>query len=372
MEGSGHREYGSPAAGPIGAALAVWRARRGLSQEELSARAGLDVPWVEALEAGHEWVDRRRTLMALASALGLDAGELTGQPYPPLSLEHAEVRAVAYRVRRILAGSHSGTGHTSPERNELEHLLVVAEAAEGAGDEHGLALAVPPLISAGGSPRADQDDAAELRSRGHAVAAGLLRRLGYRDLAWLLLHRAVRTGGADAGAVQAEQVRLLLDLGLPEQALVRVHHAEGAQLRLLEAVAHALAGRLEKATSLLDAVAERAESDDAHAVVAAVRVAVAVEAGDFGAAAEYALVAQPQQLLPAARTALLVHLAAAAAHAGRTEEAAEHLEQAEATAPLRFLLDPFARELMAALSARVTDPDVAVRLRDAAQRAGLP
>jgi hypothetical protein len=41
--------------------------------------------------------------MALASALGLDAGELAGQPYPPLNREHTEVRAVAHRVRRILA-----------------------------------------------------------------------------------------------------------------------------------------------------------------------------------------------------------------------------------------------------------------------------
>lgn len=94
--------------------------------------------------------------------------------------------------------------------------------------------------------------------------------------------------------------------------------------------------------------------------------------GDFGAAAEYATAAEPQRLTPATRTTLLVNLATTAARTGRTDEAAGYLEQAEATAPLRLLLDPFARELLAALPTRITDPEVVGRLRAVAQRAGLP
>ncbi|WP_328915020.1 MULTISPECIES: hypothetical protein [unclassified Streptomyces] len=204
------------------------------------------------------------------------------------------------------------------------------------------------------------------------MAAGLLRRLGYSDLAWLFLHRAARCGGAEAGSVRAEEVRLLLDLGLPESALLRAKQAVDPQLPLLEAVAHAMADRPGRATALLDVAAQRADSGEAHAMVAAARVAVAVEAGDFGAAAEYATAAEPQRLTPATRTTLLVNLATTAARTGRTDEAAGYLEQAEATAPLRLLLDPFARELLAALPTRITDPEVVGRLRAVAQRAGLP
>ncbi|AXI78455.1 XRE family transcriptional regulator [Peterkaempfera bronchialis] len=363
MRGERQREYDPPAAGPIGRALATWRVRRGLSQRALSERAGLETSWVSAVETGREWVDRRRPLAALASALRLDVGELTGQPYSPLNAAHADLRAVAHRVRRALAADQPGPDNATGPRRELEEFVTLAEAAEAAGDEHGLALVVPTLI---------EDQAADLHSRGHAMAAGLLRRLGYRDLAWLLLHRAARAGGAETGAVRAEEVRLLLELGLPEDALVRAKQAEEAPLPLLKAFAHAMAGRPGRAASLLDAVAERARNGDEHAMVAAARVAVAVEAGDFGAAADCATAAEPQRLTPAARTALLVRLAATAARTGRTDEAAGHLEQAEATAPLRFLLDPFARELLAALPARITDTEIAGRLRETAQRAGIP
>jgi transcriptional regulator with XRE-family HTH domain len=378
---SGNREYGSPAAGPIGAALATWRVRRGLSQEALSARAGLDVSWVAAVEAGQEWVDRRRTLAALASALRLDIGELTGQPYPPMGAEHAEVRAVAHRLRKVLAAVPQRSSAAPAEAlDEVERLLAEAVAADFAGDEHGLALVAPALISTSAhavreTTGAARDRATDLRSRGHATAAGLLRRLGYGDLAWLLLHRARVGGGAVSGPLLAEEVRLLLDLGLPERALGCVERSglarRSVEVSTLAAFAHAMAGRPERAAMGLDAAAASAQNPGSHAAVAAARVTVAAEAGDVDTATEYAAHVDPNALAPADRTTLLVGLAVSAASASRLADAAGHLVLAEATAPLRLRLDPLARELLVALPPRIADRDLAGQLRVAARRAGL-
>ena len=65
-------------------------------------------------------------------------------------------------------------------------------------------------------------------------------------------------------------------------------------------------------------------------------------------------------------------LAASAARAGDFARAADELMAAEATAPLRFRLDPFARELLVALPARLADHERAEHVRAAACRTGLP
>lgn len=73
----------TPAGGPIGARLAAWRRRRGLTRDDLSSSTGLGFGYLAGLETGGEWMDRRGRLTALATALRLDVADLTGQPYPP-------------------------------------------------------------------------------------------------------------------------------------------------------------------------------------------------------------------------------------------------------------------------------------------------
>jgi transcriptional regulator with XRE-family HTH domain len=54
------------------------RAGRGLTQEELAARAGLSVSLVMALEQGKRGNPRLDTLLKLAAALGVTLDELAG------------------------------------------------------------------------------------------------------------------------------------------------------------------------------------------------------------------------------------------------------------------------------------------------------
>lgn len=370
------RELDEPAAGgPIGARLAAWRRRGGLTRNDLASRTGLDLDYVAGLETGQEWVDRRGRLAALATALRLDVADLTGQPYPPRGEEHAAVRAVAFHLRRRVVRRQPDAA-SGAVLEELEERTRAAARADAAGDEHHLALALPELIETAdcamaAAAGAGWEEAVRLRVDAHVLAAGLLRRLGYKDLAWMLLHRA-RPGSREPLPVLIEEVRLLIDLGLPEYALARADRA-GAdwELPALAAVAQAMAGRRPEAEQLLAAAAERAADAREAALVIAARAAVATEVGDAAEAADHARAADHVALDGAHRSSLLVVAAAAEARQHRADEAVARLVEADAAAPLRLRLDPFARDLVAALTDRTTETVQAAAVRDLAERAGL-
>lgn len=364
------------AGGPIGARLAAWRRRRGLTRDDLAFRTGLELGYVAGLETGGEWVDRRGRLAALATALRLDTVDLTGQPYPTRGEEHAAVRAIAFHLRRRLVHRQSDTV-PSVLLEDLAERTGAAARADAAGDEHHLALALPELIAAADRAMAaaagpGREEAVRLRVDAHVLGAGLLRRLGYKDLAWMLLHRA-RPGTLEPLSVLVEEVRLLIELGLPEYALARAERAEDAgadwEVPALAAVAQAMAGRRSEAEQLLATAAERAADARESALVVAARAVVAAEYGDAGEAADHARAADQTALSGAHRSGLLLVAAAAEARQGRADQAAARLVEADAVAPLRLRLDPFARDLVAALIDGTTVQAAAVR--DLAERVGL-
>ncbi|MFB6677771.1 helix-turn-helix domain-containing protein [Streptomyces sp. NPDC056390] len=366
------------AGGPIGVRLAAWRLRRGLTLEDLASGTGLSLDYVAALETGREWVDRRGRLAALAAALRLDVADLTGQPYPPRGEEHAAVRAVAFHLRRRVARPRPDSVGGVP-LEELAEQTRAAAQADVVGDEHALALALPELIEATDhavvtAPALGRAEAVRLRVQVHVLGAGLLRRLGYKDLAWMLLHRA-RPGTRERLPVLLEEVRLLIDLGLPEYALARAERAEDAgsgwELSALAAVAQAMAGRRQHAEQLLAKAAGRATDARELAMVVAARAAVAAEHGDAEEAAVHARAAELTALEGAQRSRLLTVAAAAEARQDRADQAAARLVEADTAAPLRLRLDPFARELVAALDARTTNTVQVAAVRNLAERAGL-
>ncbi|MFI8438494.1 DNA-binding protein [Streptomyces sp. NPDC079020] len=364
--------------GPIGVRLAAWRLRRRLTRDELASRTGLELDYVVGLETGGEWVDRRSRLAALAAALRLDVADLTGQPYPPRGEEHAAVRAVAFHLRRRVARPHPGTA-AGLLLEELAEQTRAAAQADAVGDEHALALALPELIEAADhasatAPASEREEAVRLRVEVHVLGAGLLRRLGYKDLAWMLLHRA-RPGAREPLPLLVEEVRLLIDLGLPEYALARAERAADAgagwEFPVLAAVAQAMTGRRQHAERLLAEAAGRATDARELAMVVVGRAAVAAEHGDAEEAADHARAADLAALDGAQRSRLLAIAAAAEARQDRADHAAARLVEADAAAPLRLRLDPFARELVTALAARTTDTVQATAVRNLAERAGL-
>ncbi|ASQ97810.1 helix-turn-helix domain-containing protein [Streptomyces sp. 11-1-2] len=372
------RELDEPTGGgPIGARLATWRRHRGLTPDELASRTGLELDYVTELEAGREWMDRRGRLAALAAALRLDIADLTGQPYTPRGEDHAAVRATAFHLRHRL---HRHYPDTAP-RTVLEDLAERSRAAaqaDAAGDECRLALVLPELIESTdravliASSVSEREAANRLRVQAHLLGSGLLRRLGYKDLAWVLLQRA-RPDTRETLPVLVEEVRLLIDLGLPEHALTRAARAgdadTGWELSALGAVAQAMAGRRLEAEEFLATATARAADTQESALVFAARATVAVEFGDSAEAADHARAADQAGLGGAHRSSLLITAAAAEARQGRSDQAAIHLVEADAESPLRLRLAPFARDLIVALTNRTTTQAEAIR--DLAERAGL-
>ncbi|KIF04791.1 hypothetical protein PL81_16720, partial [Streptomyces sp. RSD-27] len=66
-------DTGTPATGGFAALLRGLRTRAGLSQEELAHAAGVSVRALSYMERGRSRGPQRRTVQALAAALGLDA-----------------------------------------------------------------------------------------------------------------------------------------------------------------------------------------------------------------------------------------------------------------------------------------------------------
>ncbi|RNG26245.1 DNA-binding protein [Streptomyces botrytidirepellens] len=369
-----HRE--DRAIGPIGRRLARWRRRQNVAASAFADQVGLSRQQLLALETGEDWADRRSLVAALAQAMRLDLTELTGQPYRPSDREHHVVRAVASHVRRHLIQVSLGQEGSAGTLGDLEARTEAALTAEEAGDEYGLGLALPGLLALADQTVAasvtGREPTARLRAQVYAVAAGLLRRVGYRDLVWMLLHQV----GPERGvrAVLIEEMRLLLDLGFPDHALNRARrgeegHGSNPEL-LLAAVAHAVAGRRDRAEQHIATAAARAQNDRQMAAAASARVVIALEVGAADEAAAHAGAVDFRTMVGAEHVDARVVAATATARQGRISQASAHLVAAHSLSPLRVRLSPVARELLSVLPARATAEDAAT-LRRIAALAGL-
>lgn len=383
---------------PIGPRMAGWRSRRGLGRADLADRCGLTAEHLADLESGRDWVDRRGLLGKAAAILRVGPGDLTGQPYPPVGEQQAVVAGFPFRVRRVLGQLTWRPEKTSPAT--VDDLAIRTEGAvdaAGAGNEFVLAEMVPGLIAASGAVIAgaspgERGRAERLQHEGLLLATGLLRRLGYRDLAWVALRRARQASRTGVSAV-IEEARLWLDCGRAEEALVSMDRSgtapgrfgvrggvlqqdfdseeTDAELSALAALAHAVVGRPEAATRLLDEAESRVRGRDALAVLSSARIMVAVESGALDQVAGLLQTMDPSPLPAASRVSWMVASAGALARRGEVRAAVALLAEADRAAPLLVHLDPFARDLLAVLPSRTVDRDLRDTLRTLAARAGL-
>ncbi|MFD8981696.1 helix-turn-helix domain-containing protein [Streptomyces sp. NPDC059564] len=129
---------GTPATGGFGALLHRLRTGAGLSQEELAYAAGVSVRALSYMERGHTRGPQRRTVQALAAALGLDAAgarELEhtaslGRPRPAATTDVPPPAAVPDAVAQpgvpdLLPRAPRGFHGRAPE------LAALSRAAEG-------------------------------------------------------------------------------------------------------------------------------------------------------------------------------------------------------------------------------------------------
>lgn len=216
----------------VGQRIARWRKQRGLTQVGLAQRANYSRSHLAQVEAGHK-VATPAFVAATASALGVDAAVLWGQPFGQDDRVHAAIP----ELRRVLAYIDVGPELPGPSR-DLDTLA--AEVATARRLMHKAQLAkigqrLPAVLAELMYWAYETDDprAWALLSKAFGSAVSLTRRLGYSGDALALL---------DAGANAARRSQdphlpllvtlarslLLMSLNEPKPALTLLDRAAGS------------------------------------------------------------------------------------------------------------------------------------------------
>lgn len=214
----------------VGARLRRWRLRRGLTQRVLAELAGFSQGYVAQIENGSAPLDRRAAREALARALQISVGELTGRPGEeppgsPVSAESiADLRAgvIALAVPEVTAGDDpppNGCPDTAMLDRHFDACRydVLVPALAGALT----ALASQSLTVTGRAKRAHQRRTVEVCS----TTVSTCVQLGHPDLTLAVAGVAMRTAGELAEPAY---------LGLANYARIRAVSAAAGAARVAE------------------------------------------------------------------------------------------------------------------------------------------
>ncbi|GAB3653099.1 helix-turn-helix transcriptional regulator [Actinocorallia lasiicapitis] len=164
----------------LGERLRTVRKRRGLSQRDLAALAGVSVSLIRKLEQGERDDTRLETLRKLASALGVRTSDLIVRVGPD---DHTDLWSA---VRDALSGLRVEEPEEEPTAAGVSRVMA-SLMPSFSGDKYGdLSVTLPPLLR----------DAAALGSDGRQIRSRLLHHTG-----WLL----TQTRQFDAAEVALRQ-----------------------------------------------------------------------------------------------------------------------------------------------------------------------
>ncbi|MFC9963970.1 helix-turn-helix domain-containing protein [Nocardia ignorata] len=182
----------------VGQAVRAVRARRGISQQVLADRIGVSRGAIAKYENGERPVDSRRTLYALAQALGVTVGDLTGHEQDRLDPSAAGFHTAVPDIETALWTAGNTTPTARPRT--LGELAAAAEHAARlriACDYAALGPMLAPLLTdcyrhVRDSTGADAARAWDiLATIAHTTSAALKAR-GYPALAWTAAQEAER------------------------------------------------------------------------------------------------------------------------------------------------------------------------------------
>jgi transcriptional regulator with XRE-family HTH domain len=174
----------------LGARIAYWRERRGITQKLLADRIGRSKSWIEKIEAGTRNADRLPILLTICKELridlpiliGRDPGRGTRECIDDIQVE--TIRAALERYDTI--GDEVPEGY-EPDIARLRRQLVFVWSAFEQADYHVVSQNLPALLldSQRSSMVKGGDEATAILSEVYQVTASTLRKLGEYDLAWL-------------------------------------------------------------------------------------------------------------------------------------------------------------------------------------------
>lgn len=392
----------------IGAEVRRLRKWRGMTLDALAGQAGMTKGYLSKIENGHTALERRSTIRAIADALRVSVGDLTGAGYlADRSIQNLNVAGAIPDIRLALAStSLDGAGpflSSARPMAELEpEVQRIAEARQLLQTEE-VGRALPPLIldlHAVAETGTGNDRPAALRSIVQAAQTStlFLKNFGAYDLALaaaerghqaaVLLDDAVYVAASEFARVQA-----LIGLGAYERADAIAKHA--AQLLTpktevdleiygMSVLTAAFTGQMqgidpEEALREARAVAAKAPGTNAFWMnfsatnVDLWRISIALESDDPIKAAEIAGQVNIENIPAKSRRTsfLLDHARALHALRSRDDDVVRLLRKAEKLGPDRFRHDVWAREIVSELLLRSRRDAGGRELRGLADRMGM-
>jgi transcriptional regulator with XRE-family HTH domain len=395
---------------PTGERLRTLRGRR--TQKAIAELAGISPMHLSNLEHGRRRLDSRLLIGRLATALGVSPSDIVGAPWGAdndliLTAARQSVPAIRTRLLDTVVGEPDGPARPLPE---LEHEVGRMQDRFYAGSYDELATMLPGLMGALHTVIAtgdkDRSRACQLLFIVSNAACGLLRSLGFADLAWVAAQRGHdATLASEDPAWQAIGVitstHSLVTAGAIERAHVvaeaaadrasRLSGQVGSEpvdgvhggLLLASSFTAAATGRAVEAAMRLDEAGRMADRTgqlgrDAMLFgptqIAMARVSIAAERGDGRRVAELAQQTHPDPGTPPIRlSGYLTNVARGlSAVRGQDSNAVRALRQAEQIAPQQVRANVLARELVPDLITRARRPQDRRWLRSFAVRVGTP
>jgi transcriptional regulator with XRE-family HTH domain len=180
----------------LGARVAYWRERRGMTQQLLADRIGRSKSWIEKVEAGTRSASRLPILLAICQELrvdlpvliGRDLGRDTRQCIDELQVE--SIRTALERYDGLRTDIPPGYQADLPRlRRQVAYVWSAFEMA----DYQVVSQALPALLvdAQRANVTLDTDHTARMLTEVYQVTASTLRKLGEYSLAWLAGDRGI-------------------------------------------------------------------------------------------------------------------------------------------------------------------------------------
>ncbi|MCP3805360.1 helix-turn-helix domain-containing protein [Allokutzneria sp. A3M-2-11 16] len=387
----------------MGARLRQIRQARRKSLKAVAELAGISEGYLSRLETGERALDRRSLILDLANALEVAPSEITGSPIATLGelAEDQSLGPVRLALLAVSMGEPQGqvlpvealsaraTGLLDAQREcryaavgeELPALIRDLHASLAAKREVKQLLRLATLVHVQGTQAWLMDIGANMDLGWQAAT---LAKSAAEELDEPVAH-AVSAFGTGFGLLGAGAFSLAKrTLTAPE---IGTRTAEEMQLSGMLALAKSLTAAAEKneseRASALEHAAELAEwTGEGNALwfgfgpsnVGVWRMSVALEAGEYAAAAKVAKTVNPEALAsPTRKAAYWREYGRALARLPKQQDAAVMmLRKAELISPARIHRHPFMRSVLSELLTRAKQGAVRRELRGMAFRAGLP
>lgn len=385
----------------IGARMAYWRSRRGLTQQHLADLAGISRSLIGMVESGARSIDSRAKLGAIAGALQVSVTDLLGQPGDPTDPRKAAAVASIPAIRAAVIAIREGE-RPAPRRgrDETEAALdkimgMRCDRSDYAGMATHLADLLADAAGHGGVllARAGYETSDCVRNLGYVDLADTAATVGVRgaqdadDPAWIGAARfmAALAMTVEAAPTAARSTDRAIGELQARAADPDVRQVLG-QLHLSSAMAHAVNGRGGDADAHMQAAAEEAASlgDPVDGVgfnamsfgpsnVTLWQMAMAFEQDEPGRVIELSRKVDLSKMKCRTRhfRFWLDHGRALAGTRRGDPQAEVSLEEAERIAPTMFSINPIARDTVAAMATRARRAAVSPRLRRLTLRVGV-